>query len=232
MSVFGQIAGATPQSRGIKIKEAGEFIIRVDEIRTQQSNRQFGLLWVTEFTILQGSVNHPPGAKRSWVQQPERRPQTDPANIKVFVAAVRGEDAETMELAETEYERIQSDEQPLKGSVIKLTTEPIQTGGGFDFVVHIWENYTGTIPELTAEQVAAGAAASAPAAAPPMAAAPPAAPAAAAPAPPAAPAAAAPAPLTQAAWVAGQGPGQQHPNNPAFEWNPEHADWGVRPKQA
>jgi hypothetical protein len=225
MSVYGQIAGATPQSRGVKVKEKGEFLVRVDEIRTQQSNRQFGLLWVTEFTILKGTIDNPPGAKRSWVQQPERRPQTDPANIKVFVAACRGEEAETMALAETEYERIQSDEQPLKGLVLKLTTEPIQTQGGFDFVVHLWEHYTGPVPELTEAQVAAAAAA--PAAAPPTAATPPAAPAA--PAPPAAPSSAAP--LTKEAWVAGQGLGQQHPTNPAYEWNPEHSDWGVRPKQ-
>jgi hypothetical protein len=225
MGIFGQIAGATPQSRGVKIKEKGEFIVRVEEIRTQQSNRQFGVLWVTEFTILKGSIDNPPGAKRSWVQQPERRPQTDPANIKVFVAACRGEEAELMTIPETEYERIASDEQPFKGLVIKLTTEPIQTQGGFDFVVHLWEHYTGPVPELTEAQIAAAAppaaAAPAPVAAPPV--------APAAPAPPAAPAAAPV--LTQAAWLAGQGPGQQHPTNPDYEWNPEHADWGVRPKQ-
>jgi len=210
MSIFGQIAGAQVQRRGSKIKEDGEFIVRIDKCSTQTSNRDRGLLWVVEFIVLAGSEAHPPGSRRSWVQRPEKRAQTDLGNIKAFVAAVRGENPDTMQLPEAEYERIVSAAQPFAGKVLRLLTEMTKTAENRDFCIHTWEPHDGPVPTLTAQQEALAATAPPP--------------------PPAAPAVQAAPSLTKEAWSSGQGAGTVHPTNPAYEWCPEHPDWGVRPK--
>ncbi len=35
--------------------------------------------------------------------------------------------------------------------------------------------------------------------------------------------------LTKEAWLAGEGPAKEHPQNPDYEYHPDHPDWGVRP---
>lgn len=214
MSVFGQqVAGAQAQSRGTKIKESADFLVELGEIRLQKSNQGLGMVFVVEFTIVEGTYDNPAGAKRSWTQQPDKREQTDPGNIKAFVAVCENMDPDTMTLPPEHYENIVSDNQPYKGKLIKLTTEMITTRSNRPFCVHTWEHYNGPRYEGLPTTSPAPLAPSTPAA--------PAAP----PAPPA------PAPeLTKEAWLAGQGPGATHPNNAEYEWNPEHPDWGTRKK--
>jgi hypothetical protein len=36
--------------------------------------------------------------------------------------------------------------------------------------------------------------------------------------------------LTQESWLAGEGEGTEHPQNPAYEYHPDHPEWGVREK--
>jgi hypothetical protein len=206
MSSFGeQVAGAEAQSRGIKIKEDGRFLAELGEIRLQDSRQGLGKLFVVEYTILEGSEANPPGSKRSWVQQLLRK--TDPGNIKAFMAALEGQDPDLMTLPPEHYDRVVEDEQIYRGRMLTLTTEMIVTQQNRDFCIHTWEHYDGERP----------------ADAPP--------PTPAAPGAPAAPTApAAPAALTKKTWLAGAGPGTQHPTNPSYEWHPDHSDWGVRPK--
>lgn len=139
MNLFEKMAGATVQGRGIKIEEDADFVVRVDAVKSQQSNQGFGLLWVVEFTILEGTADNPEGATRSWVQRPESRAQTDLGNIKAFVAACEGyQDGNAASLAPDAFAQAISDEQPYAGKILKLNTQVIETKAKFLFTVHTW----------------------------------------------------------------------------------------------
>lgn len=211
MSLFDDLSNAKPQSRGLKITEPEvgsdrNFVVSIDAIKLQESNNDLGTLFVVEFTILQGTPElNPPGAVRSWVQFPSTRPKTDKGNVKLFVAACMGITGGDPVVPAEAFQR--AAEGGLDGTVLRLNVSHIITKGTKrDFFPHTWSPFTGDVEALRKSA--------------------PEAPAPEAPAVPPAPSAA----LTREAWLAGEGNGTTHPTNPTFEWNPDHADWGVRPK--
>ena len=208
MSIYDQMAGAQVQGRGIKIAENGDFVVRIDRVHMVSSNQGHGELWVTEYTVVQGTLDNPKDCERSWVQRPEVRPQTDPGNIKAFVAALEGitNPNETDVPANLFVEAV-GEAQPYAGQFLKLNTQVVQTKAGFDFTVHTWSPHDGSVEVSTA------------------------------PTPPTPPPPTAPAPsipqvpltaLTKELWLSGQGKAITHPDNPAYEYSKEHPDWGVR----
>jgi len=212
MSIYEQMAGAKVQGRGVKIKEAGEFLIRVDKVKEQPSNQGFGTLWVVEFTIVEGTIDNPPGAERSWVQRPETRAQTDLGNIKAFLAALeRIQDANSHPWTADVFQNAVSDAQPYAGRLLRLSTEVITTKANFEFTVHTWAPPRDDDDDSPAPQAPAGEAAPPP---PP--------PGAGVPEPP----------LTQEAWAAGAGPAIVNPNATDYEYHPQHPEWGNRPRKS
>lgn len=224
MSLFDQLSGASTQGRGQKITEPElnhsiDFVVCTDDIKLQESNRGMGTMMIHEFTIARGTALNPPGSSRSWVQFPTHRTQTDPGNIKMFVAAHLGITDDNPEIPPEEFER--ATQGAFNGKLIALNVEHIQTQSGRDFYVHTWRPFLGT---LTEEEQAAMNAQAGPADKDE-------APRPAAPVPPAPAPQAPPQALTRESWLAGAGPGTQHPENPAYEWNPQQPDWGCRPKR-
>lgn len=201
MSIFEEMAKAKVQGRGVRITEEGDFVVRIDLIKMSSSNQGLGLLWVTEFTIIEGTENNPPGSERSWVQMPEHRPQTDPGNIKGFLAALEGlDDATKAEFSGAAFERAVGEEQPYRGKLVSLSTQVVKTRQDYDFTIHMWG-------PLASDYKAPGKL----------------------PPPKAIEAPVVPPALTKERWLKGEGPATVHPENPAYEYHPEHTDWGVRP---
>jgi len=212
MSVYGNLAKAKVQGRGQKIREDGDFVVRIDANKTQQSNNEGGMLLISEFTILRGSENHPKGTQRSWVQRPEQRTQTDPGNLKAYAMALLGiedEDGFTPEVFESIYE----EEQRGAGAVLRLQTEMTVTKSGRDFCVHSWSKAMEGDGDLGNGVAAAPESSS----------------------PPPAPGAEPPAPpkeeMTKEEWLGGKGPAKAHPTASGWEYHPEHAAWGCRKAQ-
>lgn len=208
MSLFDQMSGADVQSRGSKITEPalGEHIVlvvRLDDIKLQDSNRGDGTLFIPEFTVIEGTEKTKAGNQYGWVQKPTRRPQTDPANIKSFVAACLGVDPQDDIPASVFEEATQG---RFNGTILRLKVEHVQTKAGFDFMAHYWDAMPDDYVPPTATDAPK------------------------APTVPSVPAPPVTVELTKEAWLAGEGPGATHPNNPEYEWNPQHADWGVRSK--
>jgi hypothetical protein len=158
MSLFTQISNAKTSNRGAKIQEprelgtTAEFVVRLDDVKLQQSNRGMKTIFVAEFTVLEGTERNPAGCQRSWVQFPEYREQTDPGHILAFVQAIL--DREDVSGAD-----IQSVvEGNANGAVLKLSVEKIETQSGRDFWVHTWRPSDGAaapalpeVPTLTKE---------------------------------------------------------------------------------
>jgi hypothetical protein len=187
MSLFDQISNAKTSNRGAKIQEprelgtTAEFIVKLDDVKLQQSNRGMKTVFVAEFTILEGTERTPAGCQRSWVQFPEHREQTDPGNIRAFVQALLGKE----DVSGADIQSVV--EGKANGAVLKLSVEKIETQSGRDFWVHTWRPSDGAaaLPEIPS--------------------------------------------LTKEAWLKGEGPGKVHPKNPAYEYSPDHPEWGVRP---
>jgi len=229
MSVFEEMAKAQVQGRGQSINEDDDFVVRIDRIKMQASNQGFGLLWIVEFTVLKGTEANPRESARSWVQKPEKRPQTDPGNIKAFVAVLEGHaDPTKADMPAETFERAASDAQPYTGRVLRLRTQVVQTRAGFDFTVHNWqapldgdEALAADVPPPSEKETFGGGSAIAggttPVAGATAADGPP-------PPPPGAPA------LTKERWLAGAGEGKAHPDAPGYEYHPQHTDWGCRKK--
>lgn len=171
MGIFDQMAQAKVQNRGIKIAEDGNFIVRVDKIKIEQSNQGFGQMWVVEFTIVDGTEDNPAGAERSWVQRPETRAQTDPGNIKAFIAALDNiSDPNNATIPPEKFAEAAGPSQPYKNRYLRLNTQMVTTKAGFEFCVHNWSYFDGDIssppppvaqstppePELTKERWLAG----------------------------------------------------------------------------
>jgi hypothetical protein len=213
MGLFSNLSNSKVQGRGKKILETGEFVIRIDTIKLQESNQDFGTMWIVEFTILKGTENNPRASERSWVQMPEhgKRKKTDPGNIKQFMGSVLGDESDDPAVPEEAFEYATSEANPHSGTILRLSTDRVKTKDGFDFTVHNWSPCLAADHDL---ELAPGETAQ-PAPAMPQAA-------------PAAPPV--PLELTQAQWAAGAGEGTTHPENPAYEYNPQHIDWGTRLK--
>jgi len=218
MSLFSDLSNAKTQSRGTKITEPAldqsiDYIVRTDDIKVQESNQGYGTLFIAEFTIMQGTELNPPGAERSWVQMPTygKRKNTDPGNIKQYVGSLMGLVSDDPEVPAAEFDKATTG--GFNGTLLRLAVKHIKTGGGYDFFQHTWSPFTGDPASLASAPVKASAA-------------PAPAPTSAAPAAPSAP----PVELTKETWLAGEGPGTEHPTNPAYEWNMDHSDWGIRPK--
>jgi len=155
-SLFNQFSSAKVQGRGQKIKEDGEFLVRIDAIKLQESNQGFGTLWITEFTILKGTEKNPPKVERSWVAMPNHRPKTDPGNVKAFMAAVLGiENPNEEDIPAEVFEKAVSVENPFAGTILKLETVMRTTKEGRDFCLHTWKpgnpSEVPEKPELTKE---------------------------------------------------------------------------------
>ena len=159
------------------------------------------MLFVAEFSILEGTVDNPPGAVRSWVQRPETRSQTDLGNIKAFIAACHGLSPDD-NLDPTLGDAMVSGKNPAKGTRLCLETEKITTRGGFDYTVHQW---TVAAPAVAAAAAAPTGVAKAP------------------PPPPPAPVAE----LTEARWLAGEGTGAPAPDRPGLGVLPGSQDMGL-----
>lgn len=207
--LYTEMSEAQVQGRGIKIAEDGDFIVRVDVIKEQESNQDLGTLWVVEYTVGIGTEQNPPNCERSWVQMPERRKKTDLGNIKGFMAALLGyEDPNTAVISGDVFRNAVSEANPYGGRWIKLTTKCIITAKSKqDFTVHTWSPCPDAEIPSDFEMST-----------------PPPAPAPAVPPPPPVEAG----PLTKERWMAGEGPGQTHDSAPGMEYNPEHTDWGWR----
>jgi hypothetical protein len=255
MSVFNEMADAQAQSRGIKIEEDGDFIVRVDAVKMEESNEDKTLLYVAEYTIVESSSDdNPHGAERSWVQRPEQRRNTDMGNIKVFVGSCEGiKEVNSAKMKPETFEASVSDAQPYAGTILRLSTQMIITKGSKrPFCIHNWSPFEGDVDlldipvKLTKEAWQAGEGPGTEHPSDPKAEFHPdhtdwgcrgrkVVPGAA----PATPAEAAPpvpsdAPsvgneLTKEAWLAGTGDGTVHPQDAALEWRPGNADWGTRP---
>lgn len=164
MSLFDQISNAKTSNRGAKIQEprelgsTAEFVVRLDDVKLQQSNRGMKTVFVAEFTIVEGTERNPAGTQRSWVQFPEHREQTDPGNIRAFVQAI-------LDKEDVSGDDIQSVvEGSHNGCTLKLSVEKIETQSGRDFWVHTWRSGGGAVaapevpelPTLTKESWLAG----------------------------------------------------------------------------
>jgi len=215
MGLFEDLSEAKPQGRGVKVTEPEEynqtvnFVVRVDKTHIQESNQSLGTLFIVEFTILKGTQKNPPGAPRSWVQFPTSRKLTDPANIKLYVAALMGLESRDPEVPAEAFEKASNG--GFDGTVLSLSTSKIVTKGTKrDFWPHVWSPFRGDAQALLDALPAEAPAESS-------------APSDAAPPPPP------PAGLTKEAWLAGEGPATVHPTAPAYEYHPDHRDWGTRP---
>lgn len=212
MSVFDKVANAKVQGRGQKIRETGDFVVRIDACKMQQSNNELGEMGIVEFTVLRGTQNNPRGSARSWVQLPEKRGQTDPGNMKAFVMAILGIDDEEAFTAE-DVERIYVRDEK-KGTVMRVQTEMVVTKSNRDFCAHTWspaEDGDAALAEGVAE---AKETSSAPPAPTPD-------------APPPPPSGG----VTKEEWLGGKGEGKTHPTAKGWEYHPDHKDWGCRKAQ-
>ena len=157
MSLFDDMAGSKIQNRGVKIEEDGDFIVRLDNTKLQSSNAGYGTMFVVEFTIIKGTVSNPAGCQRSWVQRPETRPQTDPANIKQYVAACLGDQSADPQVSASQFEDAANGKH--NGMILKLQVKRIKTKTNRDFSVHTWAPApVEAVPELelTKDQWLAG----------------------------------------------------------------------------
>ena len=198
MSIFQQVANAQVQGRGTKIAESGRFLVEITSVHMQPSNQGFGLMFIVEFDVIEGTAAHPRGARRSWVQRPETRKNTDLGNIKAFVAAMHDLDPDA-DLDPALGEALVDDANPGAGRQLLLETEAITTKGGYPFTLHKWSPVN---TSFAADSTAVPAA----------------------PEPPAAPDIHA----ERERWLAGEGPGTKHPTSPGYEYNPQHRDWPCR----
>jgi len=190
-SLYEQCSEAEVQGGGTKITEptvdgaTQDFRVRLEDIILTDSKRGHGLLYIVEFTVLEGTERNPPGSRRSWVEKPERRPKTGPGAIKAFAAAVAGITGSDPVVPPSVFEAIESGK--YRGVELNLTVEKIKTQAGFDFWKHTWRKPSGE--KLVAPPIPS---------------------------------------LTKEAWLAGDGGGTEHPQDPTYEYHPDHPDWGVR----
>jgi hypothetical protein len=204
-SLYEQCSEAEIQGSGTKITEPTEdgatqdFRVRLDDVLLAESKRGHGVLYIVEFTVVQGTERNPDGCKRSWVEKPAHRPKTGPAAIKAFAAAVAGIEGADPAVPAQVFEDIETGK--YKGTELALTVEKITTQAGFPFWKHVWRPGTKTERLLTRPSTQA------PITVPDL------------------PAATA---LTKGLWRAGEGEGTEHPQNSAYEYHPDHPEWGVR----
>jgi hypothetical protein len=85
------------------------------------------------------------------------------------------------------------------GKVLDLTVQKHTTGAGFNYWIHRWK------PSQEPVRARPSKAGSPAPAVPPV-----------------------PDTLTKDQWLAGKGPGKVHPQNSAYQYHPDHLDWGVR----
>lgn len=204
MDLYEQMAGAEASNRGAKIKEpelgqAIQYIVRLDDVKLQESNRGMGTMFIVEFTIVKGTEQTPEGQQYSWVQYPTHRSQTDPGNIKTFVAACLGKDLKA-DFSPREFQA--AIEGAYNNTTLGLTVEQIQTKSGHEFYTHTWRPFKSDFTDKTQNQK------------------------------PTVP----DVPLigrapTKEEWLAGEGEGEIHPKNGAYEYHPDNPSWGVRSKK-
>ena len=145
-NVLGDFDNADPTatgSSGNKITVAGDHVVQIEEVRIKESEQWSGTVWlIVEFKVLESTVeNINPDTTYSWAHNIMEK-FFGQANAKAFLAAALGFDPASEEakaLGRKEMEEAWSEEQPLAGEVVKLTTLPKVTKSNFDFVVHKWE---------------------------------------------------------------------------------------------
>ena len=157
MSLFDDMANSKVQNRGVKIEEDGTFLVKITDTKLQSSNAGLGTLFVVEFEVLQGTPDNPAGCQRSWVQFPESRKLTDPANIKQFVAACLGDQSADPQVTAAHFEAAANGAH--NGTILKLQVKRIKTKSNRDFSAHSWAPAPAEVVpelELTKDQWLAG----------------------------------------------------------------------------
>lgn len=213
--VFDSAANAAATAGGSKIRENGDFLVRVDRHAKRESRnpKTPGLVCVVEFSILRGTEMNPVGARRSFTMNLSS--VMGPGNLKAYSCALfdQPEDGITADMMRAAF----SDRQLGVGTVLRLSTTHTLPASGFDYWIHKWESATDAERAL-GSSVPSASPAPAPAAAPePQ-----------APAPPPAPVPGAAEARTKEEWDAYVGKGTPHPTSKGWEYAVKHPEWGCR----
>lgn len=132
MNLYEQIETAKVFGRGQHIEEEGKFRVRFLGFKVFESENDKGLVWLTEFVILESSGATPVGVTRSWVQLPEVNQKTAPGNIKEFFQQLLGKDEPTA------VEVQAAEDGKYNGWTIDLKIYYKKTKAGRDFYGHKW----------------------------------------------------------------------------------------------
>ena len=145
--VFSGFNEADPTSSGARqpgIKVPAELVVKVENVRFKESEQYNAIYYIVEFTVVE-VVKDPENKVKvektyAWAHDVTNK-WFGLSNTKQFLAAALGiepDSEEAQELGRNDIEESFSEEQPLKGQLVRLKTAPKTTKGGYDIVVHDW----------------------------------------------------------------------------------------------
>jgi hypothetical protein len=144
--VFSDFDNADPTAGGgggLYINTHGVHTVEIGEIKFRESERSSDIFYIVEFVVKE--TNTPDMVRVENVTYTWTHKLTQQffgaANAKQFLAAALGIDPASPEAQALNSEQIKEtfgEEQPLKGTTVRLTTKPKKTQNGSDFTVHEW----------------------------------------------------------------------------------------------
>ena len=125
-----------------KIKVEGDFLVKVEVVKIQESKRFRATYYVVEFEILESDVEEiKAGRQYAWTNDLELKfgeTEIGLGNALNFLMAAMGAEQDT--LTGNHILESAAEDQPLTGSEVRLHTSPRVSDGGNHYCVHSWAN--------------------------------------------------------------------------------------------
>jgi len=123
-----------------KIKVEGDFLVKIETVKIQDSKRFRATYYVVEFVVLESDTDKiTVGRQYAWTNDLEQKfgeNEIGLGNAVNFLMAAMGVAQD--ELTGSHIEESAEEDQPLAGVEVRLHTSPRVSGGGNEYTVHSW----------------------------------------------------------------------------------------------